>query len=389
VHFITADRIFNGEFFLPPQTVLVVKEGGELKDIISAEVIDGGKVQKFAGTITPGFINAHCHSELSHLKNIIPEKTGLPEFGRRIISGRNTFRKEEMKEHILEADKEMWANGIVAVGDICNTDDSFEMKANSKIFYHSFIELLGFNPLHAMDAFNKGKQLFEKVLQEGFSCSLAPHAPYSCSVELIKLISRFNAERQLPGSIHNQESEEEVKFFNGKPSGFHELYDFLQMDISWFRPPLMSSLQYYADALTQQKFILVHNVFTHADDVEAMKNRDIYWCLCPNANLYIEGSKPELNIFSGAMQRVCIGTDSLASNHRLDVLSEVNTLLKQNSHLLPDELLSCITATPADALGLSKSFGRLMVGRKPGLNLINIKDGQILLSKKIIGGTAL
>jgi len=237
VHFIKADKIFNGKEYLPENAVLVLNQQYEFIEIIAQNSIDSGKIHVYEGIICPGFVNAHCHTELSHLKNKISEKTGLVEFGKQVIIKRNSCSSEEIAEHIQQADKEMWQNGIVAVGDICNSADSFKMKEKSSVFYYSFIELLGFNPSKAKESFNAGINLLEKLLSTGLSGSLAPHAPYSTSKELIKKISDFNFQNAKPSSIHNQESDEERKFFMGEKSDYQTLFEFLKMDISWFSPP--------------------------------------------------------------------------------------------------------------------------------------------------------
>ncbi len=102
-------------------------------------------MEYYQGIIVPGFVNAHCHLELSHLKGAIPEKAGLDEF----IMGIESLRAASEDEIISaseKADAEMYSAGIVAVGDISNKNYSFRTKTKSKIFYHTFIELLGFHP---------------------------------------------------------------------------------------------------------------------------------------------------------------------------------------------------------------------------------------------------
>ena len=98
----------------------------------------------FEGILTPGFINCHCHLELSHLKNVVERGTGLVDFLIKVISNRSAV-KEKIEEAIVNADNEMYENGIVAVGDICNSTDTIFQKQKSKIEYRNFVEVLGFN----------------------------------------------------------------------------------------------------------------------------------------------------------------------------------------------------------------------------------------------------
>ncbi len=85
------------------------------------------EIEHFNGVIVPGFVNAHCHLELSHLKNKIEPGNGLVAFLKDVIEIRDKEKKDVQKA-IQAADKEMWKNGIVAVGDISNTDATAKIK---------------------------------------------------------------------------------------------------------------------------------------------------------------------------------------------------------------------------------------------------------------------
>jgi len=382
VHFVKADKIFNGKEYLPEDSVLVLNQQHDFVEIIQKNTIDSGKIQSYEGIICPGFVNAHCHTELSHLKNKISEKTGLIEFGKQVIIKRNNCSKEEIAEHILEADKEMWRNGIVAVGDICNTAESFKMKEKSSVFYHSFIELLGFNPSKANESFYAGINLLEKLLSTGLSGSLAPHAPYSTSKELIKKISDFNFQNAKPSSIHNQESDEERKFFMGEKSAYHDLFEFLKIDTAWFNAPKINSLQYYQDALGKQQTLMVHNTFSTKKDIDLVSDKNIFWCFCSNANLYIENKLPDYTLFGELKNKISLGTDSLASNHSLSLISEANILLA-NSNFKFEEILTALTFNGALSLNLQYNFGTFIPNKNSGLNLIAYTKNQIHLIKKL------
>lgn len=367
---------------LPEGSVLTI-EKGLIENILPAGTIEKNRIRHLNGTVTPGFINAHCHTELSHLKGKIPQKTGLPGFGKQIISIRANQSSEEIKEHLLQADRDMKNEGIVACGDICNTEDSLTIKENSGIYYHSFIELLGLHPNRANDAMKAGKYLLEQFKNSGAKASLAPHAPYSTSLQLISEIAEFNSEFDLPSSIHNQESEEETKFFMGTPSGFHDLYEFLKADISWFKAPKMRSLHWYLHSLKDQQTLLVHNTITNSADIQETQGKNLFWCFCPNANLYIEDRLPDYSLFEIVKDKVCLGTDSLASNTSLSLIAEANVLLKNSAFTVLD-VLKFMTSQGAEALKLNGSFGRIHIGKNGGLNQIEVKGKQLQFNQRIL-----
>src|ERR1044071_6051359 len=114
----SADFLFTG-FKMKPGSVLITDIEGIVQDIVPVDEA-GEDIETFKGILTPGLINCHCHLELSHLKDIIPPHTGLIEFLCSVVQKRG-FEQEVIQEAIRKAEKEMYDNGIVAVGDICNT----------------------------------------------------------------------------------------------------------------------------------------------------------------------------------------------------------------------------------------------------------------------------
>ena len=382
MRFITADIIFNGIAPLEEGSILVLKSDGSVEDLLPKNSIEKNRIEHLNGWISPGFINVHCHLELSHFLKHIPKHKGLIEFGKQIISLRPTFHPEAIKEAMIEADNFMVKEGVFACGDICNTTDSITIKENSSIFYHSFIELLALDPQRAEEVFRIGKNLFEQFHRSGLSCSLAPHAPYSVSLLLMEKIASFNILNKLPSTIHNQESEEENKFFRGERSSYQDLYDFLKMDISWFKAPGKNSLPGYLPSLNTQQTLLIHNTFTKFEDLIAVKGKNIFWGFCPKANLYINNCLPDYSIFNSFSDRICIGTDSLASNNSLSMIDELNVLLK-NSTFTANEALQFITSNGAKAMLLPDHFGKITKGNYAGLNHLELSENQFKFIKRI------
>ena len=138
---ITADIIYPITSNPLTDHVLLLEDDGTILNIQPLSEFDETTVEKFSGALVPGFINTHCHIELSHLKDKFPEKTGLPEF-LNLVTAQREHNEEIMLNAISSAEKEMIKNGIVAVGDISNLPLSFSQKAKRNLYYHTFIELI-------------------------------------------------------------------------------------------------------------------------------------------------------------------------------------------------------------------------------------------------------
>jgi len=382
-------KYFSADWIFPVSAppikngVVAVNPDGTIEEVLTQEeasILDL-EVTRYDGAIVPGFINTHCHLELSHLLGQIPEQTGLVEFVQRIIKSRHSD-EAKLNAAMKTADQTMLDNGIVAVGDISNQLSSKEIKAQSKIYYHTFVEAMGFNPERAgaiMAYANGIKQGFEPL-----PASIVPHAPYSVSRELFGLITRQAGKENAFISVHNQETENENTFFQNKTGGFLALYQFLGLDISFFKPTNKTSLQTWLPYVNGQKTLLVHNTVSSRDDIIFSKenNRNLYWCLCPQANLHIENSLPDVDLLMEENVKITLGTDSLASNHQLNILSEMITLQK-HKQVDFEKLLNWATINGAEFLELDQQLGTIEAGKKPGLNLIQLSADFIIENDKV------
>ncbi|MFD2583079.1 amidohydrolase family protein [Pedobacter vanadiisoli] len=369
-------KYFSADWIFPVSSppikngVVAVNATGEIQQVLSADEAKNLDVVYLKGAIVPGFINTHCHLELSHMLGQIPEHTGLVAFVQSIIKSRHGDAAQ-IKASMEAADQKMFDNGIVAVGDISNQISSKEIKENSKIHYHTFIEAMGFNPERAgviMDTVKGLRQDFKPL-----AASIVPHAPYSVSPLLFELIREEAEKDNTMISVHNQETEDENAFFENKTGGFLDLYRFLGLDITFFKPTNKTSLQSWLPNIKEQKTLLVHNTVSNQADISFAKehNTNLYWCLCPQANLYIENALPDVDLLINENVKITLGTDSLASNHQLNILSEMRTLQK-HKQVAFEKLLTWATVNGAEFLALDKQLGTIEVGKKPGLNLIQL-----------------
>ncbi len=347
----------------------IVYNDGVLKEVAGLEF--------YNGVLVPGFVNTHCHLELSYLKDKIPTKKGLANFIKHIQKLKSQSTVESIQEALQAADKKMWQEGIVAVGDISNTADSLACKAESPIQYHTFIELFALDPSRAESVFNNGlelKDLFEEKQQR---CSLVPHAPYSVSEELFKLIRSAYTSKKTVLSIHNQETESENSFFQNHTGALYEMFKTMPFDMSGHKATGKTSLPSIMPQLPQrQNIILVHNTFTKPTDIAQAQSYEtnIYWSICCKANLYIEDRMPPVDLLHQKQQNICIGTDSLASNNQLSILDELKTIQNHFPDIPFETLILWATLNGAKALGLEHQLGSFEIGKAPGINLIKAFD---------------
>lgn len=369
----SADRVFDGEKFLAPGTVVAVDGNGVIQDLLPQSA--GGEVQKLEGILTPGLINAHCHLELSHFKNLIEEGTGLVPFLMRVVAMRKKeWRPEEIQENIGAAAAEMQINGITGIGDICNTTDAIATKVASRLFFRNFIEVLNFSDANLSERMVHNSKVLEAHFQAGLAgATLSPHAPYSVSLATFAALNEATAGAII--SIHNQESAAETELFRNGTGAFLELYGLTGTPPP--QPTGKSSLQWWLPFFTKgQTIVLVHNTFTQKEDILFAKahaeqyNLKLVWCLCPGANKYIENALPPLPLFLEQGCTLALGTDSYSSNQQLSIAAEIKWLTDAYPEVPLESLLQAATSGGSGALGWPQ-LGRLEKGMTPGLALLH------------------
>jgi cytosine/adenosine deaminase-related metal-dependent hydrolase len=381
----SADQIFTGTELLSDQLVLITDKEGTIIDLV-AEENAGGDIQHHQGILSPGFINAHCHLELSHMKGLIPEHTGLPEFILKIVNERH-HSEDIILQAIADAEDAMTKNGIIAVGDISNNALTLKQKQLGNLTYHNFIEVSGWKPAISLPRYENAMHIYgsfknalnielRTTTNSSANISINPHAPYSVSAELWELI-----QPHFEGSvitIHNQETPAENQLFKDGTGDFIGMYEAMNIDQTHFMPTGKTSLQSVLPKMQNaNNILLVHNTESNPQDIlmanqQAIQNNQrIFWCLCPNANLFIENKMPPIEMLRRYNANLTIGTDSLASNHQLSILSELKTIHQHFPEIPLEELLRWATYNGAKALNIDDRFGSFEKGKKPGVLLLN------------------
>jgi cytosine/adenosine deaminase-related metal-dependent hydrolase len=321
------------------------------------------------------------------MKGLIPEKTGLVDFVFKVVSERH-FGEEQILDSIEKGENEMRQNGIVAVGDICNTIFSAAQKSKQNIQYYNFIETSGWLPGIAKLRFKNSQLIYYEFVKNNLQASIVPHAPYSVSENLWEEMILFFKGKTI--SIHNQESPDEDLFFLEGKGDFTKMYKMMNIDNSFYKARKIRSVKSYFEKLSSAaSVILVHNTFTQQEDLDFInqnKNKDqlVSFCLCPNANLYIENAMPPVDLFLKNNLNIILGTDSLASNHQLDILEEIKTIVKKIPKIETKTLLQWATLNGAKALQMEKDLGSFEKEKTPGVILIeNVNDEKITENSKV------
>lgn len=384
---ITADWLMPVSGAPIREGVVVIDDNGTVVTVGQRSGFSPNELQYNQGVIVPGFVNTHCHLELSHLLGASATGKGLIPFIIDVITKRAGFTPEAIAAAVQRGDKQMYDNGIVAVGDISNTTDSFATKNRSAIRYYTFVECFDLmQPQNAQKEFDGYRRVFDALQpKQGDRKALVPHAPYSMSQPLFELINAANADQVHTISIHNEETAPENELFMSGTGGFVDFYQKMGLSLQHLKPLGKSSIHYALQHLDHHhRSLFVHNTLTTREEVKAALalNPKSFWATCPNANLYIENRLPSYQVFLDTEAMVTVGTDSLTSNWQLSVLEEIKTIKRYQSFIPTATLLQWATLNGAKALGWERDLGSIEAGKQCGINLLRGLDANLELTEQ-------
>lgn len=370
-----ADQLFTGRQLLNDSHTLVTDEKGTVLDIITADA--GEDVQQFSGILMPGHVNCHCHLELSHMRNRIPTAQGLPAFISAVMH-LPQVEQEEKNRHMALADQEMYDKGIIATGDISNQMYSLQQKAKSPIQWYNFLELTNLNDAKALERvalYSRMADEFIQALPANSAAALSPHAVYSVSPLTFSLINTCTKNKTI--SIHNQECADEDELLMKGSGRFIAFYESIGRKSIPLPLSGKSSVRTWLPCFNnRQTIILVHNTYMTEEDIVfantyALQNElQLVYCLCPNANVYIEEKLPPVDLFIKHNCHIVLGTDSYGSNRELSITSEMAAIRAHFPHIPAATLLQWATLNGAEALHWENSLGSFEKGKKPGIVLV-------------------
>ena len=339
-----------------------------------------------AGAIVPGFVNAHCHVELSHLHGKFRKGTGMAGFIDQINELRDWAGRETKITLVQKWMDKMWADGVSAMADISNDDSSFGVKAAHPMYTRTFLEVFGSEPEMCEEVMTGVSELDSLAEEAGIDAAPTPHSCYTMSPQLLTASAAAGLAKGFI-SYHSQESQEEEDLLRTGTGAMYENRKRSGMST----PPVTgeSSLKYFLDRLSHaheapygEQVLLVHNVCLAQDDVDAaIKSfRNVYWAICPLSNIFIHNALPPVPLMRKNGLKITVGTDSLSSNDDLDMVKEMYCIHKSFPEVPMNEIFTWACTNGAQFLKKDDVLGSLTPGKRPGIVLVSDidKDGCLI-----------
>ncbi len=204
----------------------------------------------------------------------------------------------------------MYKEGVALCADVCNTSLSFNIKNKSRIRYINLLEVFGIDPGKASRRIDEIIKVAEIAEDMNLTYSLIPHSVYSMSLPLFRLL-RKRTENNKVTSIHFMETAGEKAFLENHTGSIMTSYE-----KSGLIQSRLETVKNHVDAVLNEitlagNLILVHNTFADRKTIRMIKKREnLFWCLCPNSNIYIENEIPPLCSLTEEACEIVIGTNT-------------------------------------------------------------------------------
>lgn len=390
---ITASTVYVGEGFEPMRNGFVEYDDSDGTIVCVGQCPEGEHVDD--GALVPGFVNAHCHVELSHLHRKFVKGTGMAGFIDQINALRDWAGRDRKQELVKEWMDLMWKRGVSAMADISNDDSSFDIKAVHPLYTRTFLEVFGSEPEMCDGVMKEVKDLNAVADAAGIDAAPTPHSCYTMSPQLLSASAAAGLAKGWL-SYHSQESLEEEDLIRYGSGAMYENRKRSGMST----PPVTggSSLEYFVGRLAEAApapydahILLVHNVCLSQNDIDAARKvmNNVWWAICPLSNIFIHNALPPVPLMRANGLDIVIGTDSLSSNDDLDMVKEMLCIHENFPEVPMSEILSWACINGARFLSKDDLLGSISSGKRPGIvRISNIgADGHLTadsVSERII-----
>lgn len=346
----------------------VKTESGKIVDVgqgrghsASDQIIDHGP-----GILMPCLVNSHTHLELSALKNKTNTHSGFISWVQSVIDQREKAGEKNLLTGIHDGINELVDSGTIIVGDIASLELSRQPFLDSIMAGVYFREYLGADTNVSFEC---------KKISADKTISVAGHAPHTTGSDLLVQLKSITAKSCLPFSLHLAESTEEVEFLTTGKGQWADFLDQRQVDTSAIHLTGAGPVKYAEQlGLLDENTLAVHLVFADKNDIQILADKNVNVCLCPRSNQVLHLHLPDVPMMIKSGLKLCLGTDSLASNDSLSVFDEMKFLSQSFVQVSPKEIIAMATTNGAAAFGFEKQFGRLTPGRRTKMIYLPINE---------------
>ena len=350
-------------------------ENGRIVSVGPRSEMSDGDVDLGDALLMPGLVNAHCHLELTAMRGFLEDLDFRRWILRLTAAKRTVFTPVMLLDAARAGLEEGIAAGITTYADTCDSGVVVDAMREYGVRGIMYQELFSPDPAHCADAIRDFKAKLASLRGKTNALvrvGISPHAPYTVSDALFRAATELALAEGLPMAIHVAESDAEWQLVVEGRGVFADGLRGRGIEVA---PRATSPIALLATlGVLEARPLLIHCIRANADDLATIAARKSPVAHCPVSNAKLgHGIAPLLEILAAGID-VGIGSDSMASNNRMDLLDEARiALLMQRARVGTHEALSAAdvlelaTLGGASALGLAAEIGSLEVGKSADL----------------------
>ena len=330
--------------------------------------------------LLPGLVNTHTHLELTAMRGFL-EDLDFADWIDKLRQSRNEILQGEM---LLDSAKfgiiEGLEAGITTFADTCSSGVAMQALIDLGVRGVMYQEVFGPDPARCDAAMAELITLLDKLAPQQtdlVTLGVSPHAPYTVSDPLYSAAAKLASKRKLPLAMHIAESAAEEEIVVRANGPFADRWRQRGIEVKKRARSPIALLEKH-DVL-QPGSLLIHCVRVDDDDITTIARRGCSVAHCPASNAkFGHGVAPLLPMISAGIP-VGIGSDSVASNNRMDILDEARLAVlihrgatRKHDAFGAHQALALATLGGAHALGLDDKIGSLEVGKDADLAAFKI-----------------